>query len=141
MQRGDGFQKMKQLFIKNKWDVSIQSYFYTTFMVTNRKDTQHGNFKDFYIYWEERLQGLNVGDEHLLEHFQDMLLPRAAAKLDVRKVNTLKKFNSFIKSLDDRELQWYNTKSVNSLEKRKMLLQKKKESKKGGTGNRSYPVD
>lgn len=106
-------------------------------MATNRKDTQHGNFKDFYIYWRERLQGLNVEDNHLLEHFQDMLPPRASAKLDVKKVNTLKKFNSFIKSLDDRELQWYDTKSGNSLEKRKMLLQKKRESKKGAAGGRS----
>ena len=137
--KGDGYKKMREMFIKHEWDVSIQNYFYNTFMQTNRKEPQHANYKEFYIYWKQRLEGINVGDEHLLHQFQAMLPPRAAAKLDLQEVTTLRKFHKFVYSLDDRELEWYDSKIVNSFERRKALMLKQKEGRKNtNTGKSSY---
>jgi len=134
IKKGDGYKKLRKMFIKHEWDVSIQNYFYNTFMKTNKKDPgSHANYKDYYLYWKERLEGINVGDEHLLYQFQSMLPPRAAAKLDIQETNTLERFDAFIFSLDDRELEWYDSKIVNTFEKRKEILQKKKEGKRSGT--------
>lgn len=68
-----GSKKMKELFIRNEWDVPIQTRLYTEFMASTKKNTDFGNFKDYYLFWRERVQGLPMSPEHFLEHFQNML--------------------------------------------------------------------
>ena len=138
IERLDRYNSMREAFIEHEWDTSVQDHLYATFKETTQDNIKYNNYKDYFIYWKQRLQDLPFGEKLILVHLQDMLPMRAQARLKKKDTNSLIDFAAFVKRTDERDLQYYDSKMPNSLKKREMLFQKNKANKLGGANRNTY---
>ena len=103
--------------------------------IRDRDNIPQRNYRDYFIYWKQRLQDLPFGEQLILEHLQHMLPMRAQARIQSKDLKSLATFAEFVEKVDHKDLYYYDSKTPNMLAQREQIFQRNQAKKQGFKGS------
>lgn len=122
LRRGMPYNQMRDIFETQEWNYTCKELYYEEFKKTNKDNSRHSNFVQYFNYWADRFEDTKHDQGFIIDKFRNNLPERFQSDIDLNQIRTIKAFGKMISRIPYRDLEWSPLHKEMTIERREEIL-------------------